>query len=147
MLIMDMHYYHSIKHFYNTNMTIDKNILNQAGLASSPGYDSGIDLPSCGKCVMCEEHLNPATNFSSTVTDKQFQLLSTGDMPAACTMKNIVYLITCRQCKFQYVGMTTRSLKERFYGHRSAVNSAIKHIRPNNILLYEHFSEPDHKLI
>ena len=127
-------------------MGINEKELLASGLASSPVEDIGIDLPSCGNCVICREHLNPKTSFCSTVTGRWFCLPSSKDIALACTTKNIVYLITCRVCQFQYVGMTTGSLRQRFYGHRSSINYAIKNIRSNNILLYEHFASYSHTL-
>ncbi|PIK57698.1 hypothetical protein BSL78_05382 [Apostichopus japonicus] len=35
----------------------------------------------------------------------------------------VIYLISCRVCGIQYVGETKTTLKKRFYGHRSTVNT------------------------
>lgn len=34
---------------------------------------------------------------------------------------NVVYLVTCRRCKKQYVGKTEQALKQRHYGHRREI--------------------------
>ena len=38
-----------------------------------------------------------------------------------CGSKNIIYLITCRKCNLQYVGETSRTLRERATDHRSNI--------------------------
>jgi len=55
----------------------------------------------------------------------------------SCNSINTIYLITCTKCKFQYVGETGRTLRERFNNHRSDIklhkNTAIS-IHFNDIL-------------
>ena len=58
-----------------------------------------------------------------------------------CTTTNVVYLITCKVCRIQYVGETKTSLKTRFYGHRSTVNTA-KLDTP----VGHHFNLPNHSI-
>ena len=33
----------------------------------------------------------------------------------------MVYLVTCRRCKKQYVGKTEQALRQRHYGHRREI--------------------------
>ncbi|OCT84300.1 hypothetical protein XELAEV_18022456mg [Xenopus laevis] len=40
-----------------------------------------------------------------------------------CNTKSVVYLLTCRKCKLQYVGCTTRSLKCRMREHINHITS------------------------
>ena len=114
-------------------MKFDKGKLDASGLASSPVEDFGRDLDSCGECVICREHLNRKSTFESTVTKKSFSLPKEHNIHQACTTKGVVYLITCRTCCFQYMGMTTSTLRQRFYGHRSAINYTIQHTNFDNL--------------
>ncbi|XP_072178703.1 synaptic vesicular amine transporter-like [Diadema setosum] len=75
--------------------------------------------------------LSPATPPASLTTQRE----------TCCTTTNVVYLITCRICRIQYVGETKTTLKRRFYGHRSTVNTA-KLDTP----VGHHFNLPDHSI-
>jgi GIY-YIG catalytic domain len=56
----------------------------------------------------------------------------------SCRSANIVYLITCRKCRIQYVGETSRTLAERLTDHRSN----IKHRKNTPIAI--HFNSANH---
>ena len=38
-----------------------------------------------------------------------------------CRSKNVIYLVTCKTCKIQYVGSTSNEFKVRFRNHKSAM--------------------------
>ena len=40
-----------------------------------------------------------------------------------CQTKNVIYCITCKKCKMQYIGETGRVAKERFKEHISYVEN------------------------
>lgn len=40
-----------------------------------------------------------------------------------CETENLIYMIQCRRCNLQYIGKTTRRLKERFNEHHRAVEN------------------------
>ena len=104
----------------------NKDKLLESGCASSPDICALDDdfTTSCG-CTLCKEHLNTSTVFKSTVTEEIFSLPShKHGILTPCKTKNVVYLITCHCCKFQYVGMTTNALRERFASHRSAIKNS-----------------------
>ena len=125
----------SLKTTMYNNINID--ILLRSGCASSPDpFAIGTDLNRCEKnCLLCTDQLNPNTAFTSSVTGERFLFDSSGLSGKACNTKNVVYLVTCDLCGVQYVGMTTQTLKGRFYGHRGAIK------RGNiNVPLYNHFS-------
>lgn len=75
----------------------------------------------CGskKCLTCRFHATDNTKFKSEVTKKHYEFQNN----MYCKSKNIIYLITCRQCKKQYVGETGRELRERVNDHRSAIKN------------------------
>ena len=59
--------------------------------------------------------------------------------PASCTTKNVIYLISCKKCKIQYVGLTSQALRARLNAHRSAIN-----LKKLKTPLVTHFLLPDH---
>ena len=40
-----------------------------------------------------------------------------------CKTRNVVYCITCQQCKLKYIGQTTRSLDERVREHIGSIRN------------------------
>ena len=87
------------------------------------------------KCSTCQ-HFNPTNFFRSTVTKQHYRIRQS----FTCSSNNIIYLITCKKCRKQYVGKTTNSLKERINHHRSTIFT--KQQRYISI----HFNFPDHRI-
>merc|ERR1712208_132335 len=61
-------------------------------------------------------------------------------MNVTCKSSNLIYSITCKRCKKQYVGQTKRRLMDGFQGHfynvtRNVFESSVG----------RHFNEGDHK--
>ena len=87
------------------------------------------------RCQACKVHANSPKNtiFSTTkkINIKINQKLS-------CDSKNIIYVITCKKCNVQYVGETSRNLRERLTDHRSNIKS-YKHTA-----ISSHFSQINH---
>lgn len=86
--------------------------------------------PNCKTC----EHYDQSQYFRSKVTKRQYRI----QHPFSCSSTNVIYLITCKKCKKQYVGQTTTSVRKRLNGHRSAMKAKI------DTYLYNHFNFPDH---
>ena len=57
-----------------------------------------------------------------------------------CDSHNIIYLINCNKCHIQYIGQTTRKLRERFTDHISN----IKNKKTTSIAI--HFRQPSHSI-
>ena len=70
------------------------------------------------KCKACN-YITCGKNFNSTTNRKQFSVIGNID----CKTCNIVYLITCRKCKLQYVGESGRPLADRINDHLSAIRN------------------------
>ncbi|XP_071807127.1 uncharacterized protein [Asterias amurensis] len=84
--------------------------------------DAGMFKCNENRCITCEFVTN-STTFTRSLPindDAPYEIKSR----ITCTTKNIIYLITCKECNIQYVGQTQRKLKERFGEHRSSVNTA-----------------------
>ncbi|XP_041453719.1 uncharacterized protein LOC121406911 [Lytechinus variegatus] len=89
------------------------------------------------RCIICEIHIHEGDALTSNSTSLSHQ--TKGNI--TCTTTKVVYLITCRVCRVQYVGETKTTLKKRFYGHRSTVNTA-KLDTP----VGRHFNLPNHSI-
>lgn len=87
------------------------------------------------KCATCQ-HFKNTSFFKSTTTKKCYKIRHS----FSCNSKNIIYLITCTKCKKQYVGKTTRPLKERINHHRTSIFTQQKRY------ISIHFNFPDHQI-
>ena len=56
-----------------------------------------------------------------------------------CKSKNIVYLLTCKECNIQYVGETGQSFNIRNNSHRSSTVHSQRHT--GCPIIHEHFTE------
>ena len=65
---------------------------------------------NCGskRCEVCI-NVNETSTFTSTVTGKTFIINHKFDFNAKC----LVYLLTSRKCKIQYVGQTVDQFRSR----------------------------------
>ena len=70
-----------------------------------------------------------------------------------CQFNNLIYLITCKQCKSQYVGQTKNRILDRFQGHLADIRyssnwdnapPSIKEKGPTNVGL--HFNQQHHSV-
>ena len=64
------------------------------------------------KCRYCPL-LNTDGQIVASVTGRKYRTRHN----VTCNSNNLIYCITCRRCKKQYVGQTKNSLKQRFQGH------------------------------
>ena len=87
------------------------------------------------KCLCCNSTIE-TNQFHSTNTKQTFTIKYNMN----CNTSSIIYLITCKKCHIQYVGQTTRALKDRLTDHRSN----IKLQKPTAINI--HFNSSMHKL-
>lgn len=96
----------------------------------NPGFSA------CGsiRCMACRMHCIDSVSFRSTTTNICYNITHVCD----CSSTNIVYLITCGRCNVQYVGETSRSLRQRLTDHRSNIKT--KKQTPIGI----HFNSPAH---
>ena len=82
------------------------------------------------KCATCQ-HINTNNHFKSTSTKTTYPIRHT----FTCG-----YVITCTKCKKQYIGMTTRPLRERINHHRTSIRNN------QNRYISIHFNFPDHSI-
>ena len=99
-------------------------------------------IKKCGhpRCATCS-CLNINTNFQSNVTSKYYKSFNPNMYsPLNCKSSNIIYLISCKKCGYQYVGQTTQEFSKRLNGHR-------KSVRLKNRLIGKHFSSENHSCL
>ena len=76
-------------------------------------------MKKCNNCNICPFVQN--TKFvKSTATGDNVEI----NKEVNCKTKNIIYCITCKKCKIQYIGESERTVKERFSEHLGYVNNA-----------------------
>ena len=92
---------------------------------------------SCRTCPFLEE----CSFFNSNSTGLKYFPRTSGEESLNCKSENIIYLIYCKTCNFQYIGETKNRLQTRFSGHRS-------NIRMGNScqLVHKHFQDDCHGL-
>ena len=70
------------------------------------------------RCDICQDYLVCRNEFACTVTGKTCK----GRGKSCCTSSNVIYLISCKLCKEQYVGSVFEdNFKSRFRVHKSDV--------------------------
>ena len=69
-------------------------------------------------CITCR-HIKTTDRFRSAVTKRPYKVRTS----ATCKTEGTVYLIQCRRCCKQYVGMTKNALHIRFNSHRSDIRN------------------------
>jgi GIY-YIG catalytic domain len=97
--------------------------------------DSQYSCLPCGskKCLTCPVVLSQ-NSFLSTTYNKYFPIKTNCN----CNSNNLIYLITCKLCKIQYVGETGDTLRNRLNNHRSTINLH------KNTAIALHFNSPNH---
>ena len=89
------------------------------------------------RCSHCK-HITESTEFSSSVLSKSFQVKHN----LTCSSSDVVYLITCKRCKLQYVGQTSQKCSVRMNSHKFD----IKHFPNSFTTVAEHFNSKDHSI-
>ena len=84
-------------------------------------------------CLICPKPDLPL-KYTSSYTGRSY----TG-VKYTCETRNVVYLLTCRKCKKQYVGQTYRTYKTRINEHFGYIRR-----KDLNTATGKHFSQPGH---
>ena len=75
------------------------------------------------------------------VTNNKTCVICPGTPNNTCSIKNLVYEITCEHCDKRYIEETERTLHDRMLEHRCAATNPEKH--PNNALAKHYISEDE----
>ena len=81
------------------------------------------------QCMVCPS-LHIGNGFKCTSTKKRIPITH----HISCTTRNIIYVLTCNECSKQYVGITTRTPRERMRRHRQE----FRRIEGQRSYLYRH---------
>ena len=78
-------------------------------------------MAKCNKalCKTCP-FFSTSKSVLSNVTKKSYNIKNPSGENLSCKSANVVYLLTCEHCNFQYVGETATPLKDRISRHRTA---------------------------
>ena len=109
----------------------------------SPLEYGGFATTACHRrnCKTCPQ-LHTSNTIKSYVTDKTY-LSSLHRQAGNCRTKSVVYGINCNKCNTcVYVGITIRTLNERFLEHR---NNIIKG-KSAHLHIYKHFRNDEHNV-
>ena len=80
--------------------------------------------PGCFKCKGCKVScpiLNVTNQFQSTIRQRKYPIQQRLD----CTSDWLIYLVTCKKCKGQYVGKSKTVFKLRHSNHKREVKNEI----------------------
>ena len=69
------------------------------------------------RCDLCRNFFVESKSFLSFQTGKKYTIHSR----LSCDSKNLIYLVSCKKCRLQYVGSTTTDFRIRFRNHKSAM--------------------------
>lgn len=83
----------------------------------------------CATCPLMQE----GTTITSR-TGQEFKINGSFD----CQSHHIVYCLTCKKCKKQYIGESSQTLNKRIRGHISSINTK------KDTPVAHHFNQPDH---
>ncbi len=126
-------------------MEVSSSMEARGGNTSRNGIlaDSTPKIIKCKKngCKMCMD-LSERPRIISTITGKQY-LTKSSTPELKCQTENVIYLVTCKGCKVQYVGQTVQPLNKRFNNHRANIRNCKG--ASNSMVLSRHFSEGDCK--
>ena len=98
----------------------------------------------CGstRCEVCD-YLDESSCFKRTDFAREYSI----NYNFNCNSSNVVYLLTCKICKLQYVGSTTTKFRTRFNNHKSRMRrhrNLDQAQRDQDDLLYRHFWSDGH---
>lgn len=102
----------SIKPIYRRSKNL-KEILSPSAFPKKSSISTS-SIAYCNRCDICKNFINPSPNFTSTVTNRTYMVKGN----ITCNSVYVIYLVTCKKCKHQYVG-STNDYKKRMRGHKS----------------------------
>jgi hypothetical protein len=104
---------------------------------SSDSYTAKYEVTKCmtPRCKCCS-----AIVCGSAYSDMNNSTIFYVEQNFNCNSHDIIYLIHCNKCKLQYVGQSSRKLKERLNNHRSDI------ICKKNTTIALHFNLPQHTI-
>jgi hypothetical protein len=115
--------------------TCNGNINYGRGLQASDASTFGMFQCDSNRCRACN-YISERTYFQSFVNSRRFNINSRLN----CASCNLIYLVNCDLCGFQYIGQTGRALADRINDHLSNIRTK----KSTPIAL--HFNLPSHSI-
>ena len=91
------------------------------------------------RCKHCSPIVE-STQFTSKNTDQTFDLYFNGN----CTSKAVIYRITCKRCKMQYIGQTHQLVSNRMNSHNFDIRNMSDPSVSTNVAI--HFNSDEHSI-
>jgi len=118
---------------------------NADGLVNA-SFETGLPLQNtvtkrCGSNCLCCPLLNSSSTIDSITMNRSYFPISADGIELNCVTKNVIYVVTCKKCELQYVGQTSRRLKDRALEHRLSI---IK--KSLNTYMVQHFTSSEHSV-
>ena len=104
---------------------------------SKPRSDFNVTKCDMRHCTHCST-INKSNLFTSTTTSTVHKI--NNDLP--CTSTDVIYLITCKKCKAQYVGQTHQKCANRMNSYKND----IAHFPDTLTDVSDHFNSPGHSV-
>ena len=97
---------------------------------------------SPASCSHCKD-IHRGRTIKSTANGKLFERLSIPTVGyLTCQIPHVIYCITCKKCNHQYVGQTSRKLRDRMYEHKRSITNP--KVEPTPVS--RHFSQKGHNV-
>ena len=95
-----------------------------------------------GSCSHCKD-IYKGKQIKSTANGNIFDRLSIPTVGyLTCQIPHMIYCITCKRCKHQYVGQTSRKLRDRMYEHKRSITNPSGQDTP----VRRHFTQQGHNV-
>ena len=91
----------------------------KCGSVKTPPLDTG--CKKCGRCKVSCPVLEEGKTFTSTNTEKKYHIRQN----LTCDSDWLIYLVTCKRCKGQYVGKSKTIFKKRHSNHKCEIKNKI----------------------
>ncbi|XP_053377373.1 uncharacterized protein LOC123529459 [Mercenaria mercenaria] len=111
-------------------------ILVHSSLMSSD-VNGGVLKCNRTRCSHCA-NITESVQFTSSQTLKTYDVKENLN----CMSENVIYLITCKKCKLQYVGQTHQKCSQRMNSHKFD----IRHFPDTPTNVSEHFNSENHSV-
>ena len=100
--------------FSNPKTLKDHLVRSKLKIRDSNDEENGIYKCGNVRCDICDV-LYLTNKFQSTVTRKRYHINFKFD----CNSINVIYLLTCKRCRKQYIGSTVKKFRLRFNQYKS----------------------------
>jgi GIY-YIG catalytic domain len=95
----------------------------------------------CGSNCLCCDMLNSSNTIDSVMMKRSYFPIRSGNIEMNCTARNVIYVVTCKKCDLQYVGQTSRRLKDRALEHKRSIMK-----QSLDTYMVKHFGSANHSV-